>query len=55
MQRREISSAALAWVLIRFPAMTIKVLYMIYWQAFRLWLKKTPYYDHPKYVHYRKP
>ena len=55
MQRREISSAALAWVLIRFPAMTIKVLSMIYWQAFRLWLKKTPYYDHPKYVHDRKP
>jgi len=55
MQRREICSKALAWVLIRFPAMTIKVLSMIYWQAFRLWLKKTPYYDHPKYVHERKP
>ncbi|KPK36633.1 MAG: chromosome partitioning protein ParA [Nitrospira bacterium SG8_35_1] len=55
MQRREISGTALAWVLIRFPAMTIKVLSMIYWQAFRLWLKKTPYYDHPKYVHERKP
>ena len=54
MQRREISGAALAWVLIRFPAMTIKVLSMIYWQAFRLWLKKTPYYDHPKYVQERK-
>jgi DUF1365 family protein len=47
MQRREISGPALAWVLIRFPAMTIKVLSMIYWQAFRLWLKKTPYYEHP--------
>ena len=55
MQRREISGAALAWVLIRFPAMTIKVLSMIYWQAFRLWLKKIPYYDHPTYVHERKP
>jgi DUF1365 family protein len=55
MQRQEISGAALAWVLIRFPAMTIKVLSMIYWQAFHLWLKKTPYYDHPKYVHERKP
>ncbi len=54
MQRREISGAALAWVLIRFPAMTMKVLSMIYWQAFRLWLKKTPYYDHPKYVRERK-
>jgi DUF1365 family protein len=44
----------MAWVLIRFPAMTIKVLSMIYWQAFRLWLKKIPYYDHPKYVQERK-
>ena len=50
MQRREISGATMAWVLIRFPAMTIKVLSMIYWQAFRLWFKKTPYYDHPKHV-----
>ena len=55
MKRREINGPALAWVLIRFPAMTIKVLSMIYWQAFRLWLKKTPYYDHPKYMHERKP
>ena len=54
MQRQEISSNALAWVLMRFPAMTIKVLAMIYWQAFRLWLKKTPYYEHPKYLQKRK-
>jgi DUF1365 family protein len=47
MQRQEISGPTLAWVLIRFPAMTLKVLSMIYWQAFRLWLKKTPYYEHP--------
>jgi DUF1365 family protein len=47
MQRREISGAELAWVLVRFPAMTLKVLSMIYWQAFRLWLKKIPYYEHP--------
>ena len=54
MQRLEINGAALAWVLIRFPAMTLKVLSMIYWQAFRLWLKKIPYYDHPKDVQERK-
>ena len=54
MQRQEISSNTLAWVLVRFPAMTIKVLTMIYWQAFRLWLKKTPYYEHPKYLQKRK-
>ncbi|MDX1776451.1 MAG: DUF1365 domain-containing protein [Desulfobulbales bacterium] len=47
MERRDISGPALARVLVRFPAMTLKVLSMIYWQAFRLWLKKTPYYEHP--------
>jgi len=49
MQRRELNGENLAGVLIRFPAMTIKVLSMIYWQAFRLWLKNTPYYEHPKH------
>jgi DUF1365 family protein len=48
MQRQEINGTALALVLIRFPAMTLKVLSMIYWQAFRLWLKKTPYFEHPE-------
>ena len=47
LKRKEINGPALARVLIRFPAMTLKVLNMIYWQAFRLWLKKTPYYEHP--------
>jgi DUF1365 family protein len=47
MQRLEISGPSLSWILVRFPAMTIKVLSLIYWQAFRLWLKKIPYYDHP--------
>ena len=55
MQRREITGPALAWVLVRFPAITLKVLSMIYWQAFLLWLKKIPYHEHPKYLEERKP
>lgn len=50
MRRREITGPALSGVLLRFPAMTMKVLTMIYWQAFRLWLKKIPYYDNPKKI-----
>ena len=48
LQRKEMTGPALALILVRFPAMTLRVLSMIYWQAFRLWLKKTPYYEHPK-------
>jgi DUF1365 family protein len=48
LQRKEITSSALVYVLVRFPAMTVMVLSMIYWQAFRLWLKKIPYYEDPK-------
>ena len=46
LQRHEISGPILAWILIRFPAMTLRILAMIYWQAFGLWRKNTPYYEH---------
>ena len=48
LKRQEITGPALAGILLRFPAMTRKVLGMIYWQAFRLWLKKIPYHEHPQ-------
>lgn len=33
--------------LIQYPFMTVKVILGIYWQAFKLWIKKAPFYDHP--------
>ena len=48
LQRREISQRALSRVLIKYPLMTAKVTAMIYWQALRLLLKRTPIFDHPK-------
>lgn len=35
-------------ILIQFPFMTVKVVFAIYWQALKLWLKKAPLFDHPK-------
>lgn len=38
-----------AGLLIGYPLQTVKVIMGIYWQAARLWLKKVPFYDHPKH------
>ena len=48
LKRREISPWALTDVLIKYPLMTAKVTTLIYWQALRLLLKKTPVFVHPK-------
>jgi hypothetical protein len=47
LRRREVSTASLAGALLRFPPMTARVVGAIYWQALRLWLKRTPFFPHP--------
>ncbi|MFZ0612253.1 MAG: DUF1365 domain-containing protein [Desulfobacterales bacterium] len=47
LERRPIDRAALSRVLILYPLMTLKVTAMIYWQALRLLIKKTPFFEHP--------
>ncbi len=46
LQRRSIKD--FGKVMIQFPVMCVSVLSRIYWQAFKLWLKRAPFYDHPK-------
>ena len=48
MRREEISSRTMAGVLVRYPWMTARVVAGIYWQAFRLWAKRAPYFEHPQ-------
>lgn len=42
-----VTRGALIRVLAVFPAMTLRVIGAIHWQALRLWLKRTPFYPHP--------
>ena len=49
MTRSEISHTSLARVLIQYPFLTLKVVWGIYYQALRLWMKRCPLYSHPKY------
>ena len=43
-----VTRAALLRALASFPLMTLKVISAIHWQALRLWLKRTPVFDHPR-------
>jgi DUF1365 family protein len=45
--RRTLDGANLARVLWRYPAMTLRVVAAIHWQALRIWLRRNPVYTHP--------
>jgi len=47
LDKQEINSLSLAKMLTGFPFMTLKLISAIYFEAIRLWIKRTPIFDHP--------
>lgn len=48
LRRLPMTSGNLARALWSFPLITLKVSALIYWQALRLWWKRTPFFVHPE-------
>lgn len=42
--RRELSDTRLAWFTVKYPLLSLAVMARIHWHAFRLWLKRVPWY-----------
>jgi DUF1365 family protein len=42
--RRALTDTRLAWFTLKYPFITLKVIGLIHWHAFRLWLKNVPWF-----------
>ena len=43
-KQRELTGARLAWFTLKYPLITLRVISLIHWHAFLLWLKRVPWF-----------
>ena len=55
LERHPLDSRTVLGNLVRFPWITARVVLAIYWQAFMLWLRRTPFHPHPRTVRQEQP
>jgi uncharacterized protein len=50
LNRESFSRSTLLRFILRFPFITLSVVFRIHWQAIKLWIKKAPFFIHPKKI-----
>ena len=50
LKRETFSTLNLIKFMLRFPFITLMVVFRIHWQALKLWIKKAPFFAHPKKI-----
>lgn len=43
-ERRELSTGRLLWFTLKYPLLTLRVIFLIHFEALRLWFKRVPYF-----------
>jgi DUF1365 family protein len=50
-RRKELNDRQLFFYGVQFPLITLRIIFLIYWQAVKLWLKRIPYQDKTHNLH----
>ncbi len=48
LKREPLTGRQLVWALLRYPHMTARTVFLIHWQALKLWLKGAPFHPRPE-------